>query len=295
MSDSAEQDRLTRYLLGLLPQAESERLDELSVTSDDFAAELDAAENELVDAYARGELPAEFAAPFESVYSSSERRRQKRMLAEAFNSYFETTRRAFRNVGAANESETPKRSWFSWAKPQWAFAAATALLLVSGYLGVANQSLRRRLDQSEVARAQLEKEGAQPEPAKGATAPNSLSGGLTDHLRVASFVLLPPLRGSGPLARVVVPADSDLIVLKLELEPTEFPTYRVTLEDVANRNVIWKSDDLKPVPEHDRQAVSFALKPSLLESKNYILELSGVRKNGQAELVSAYPFKSTVQ
>jgi hypothetical protein len=45
----------TEYLLGALPEAETERLDELSITDDEFTESLQVAETDLVDAYVLGE------------------------------------------------------------------------------------------------------------------------------------------------------------------------------------------------------------------------------------------------
>jgi hypothetical protein len=68
---------LTCYLLGLLPEEETEQLDELSVVDDGLAGQLCVAETELVDAYLRGELPGDLAARFKSHYLASPRRRAR--------------------------------------------------------------------------------------------------------------------------------------------------------------------------------------------------------------------------
>lgn len=60
---------LTRYLLGGLTADEQDRLGDLSITDDEFALRLRSAENELVDAYARGELSGEIVHRFRTVYS----------------------------------------------------------------------------------------------------------------------------------------------------------------------------------------------------------------------------------
>ena len=46
---------ITQYLLGSLSSEETERLDELSLSDDEFAVRLQAVENELIDAYVEGE------------------------------------------------------------------------------------------------------------------------------------------------------------------------------------------------------------------------------------------------
>ena len=66
---------LTHYLLGLLPEEQTDQLDELSVVDDGFAGQLCVAETELVDAYLRGALPGDLRVRFESQYFGSPRRR----------------------------------------------------------------------------------------------------------------------------------------------------------------------------------------------------------------------------
>jgi len=72
---------LVHYVLGLLPDEDAARLDELSVTDDDVAWRLCAAENDLVDAYASGMLTGAMLDRFESYYLASARRREKVRIA----------------------------------------------------------------------------------------------------------------------------------------------------------------------------------------------------------------------
>src|SRR5262245_35879771 len=74
---------LTRYLLGALPDEEVERLDELCIVDEELATRLQALENDLVDAYVRGEVSGEDLGHLESFYLSSAKRRQKVEFAAA--------------------------------------------------------------------------------------------------------------------------------------------------------------------------------------------------------------------
>jgi hypothetical protein len=58
---SSDDEQLVRYLLGLLPDEEAERLDELSIADDELAWRLRAVEDDLVDAYVTGSFIARFA------------------------------------------------------------------------------------------------------------------------------------------------------------------------------------------------------------------------------------------
>jgi hypothetical protein len=136
---------LTQYLLGSLSEAETERLDELSVTDDEVAEALRFAEQDLVDAYAQDELTEAARAQFINYYLASPLRREKVAFAQAFQAHAEKSpapQASSARVEAAAEV-APKRqdqSWFStWrgfniSRPAWAWGAAVAALalLVTG-------------------------------------------------------------------------------------------------------------------------------------------------------------------
>ena len=81
---TANDQLITQYLLGSLSVPETERLDELSLTDDEFATRLQSVENDLVDAYVLGELSGETLQQFNSFYLSSPRRREKVKFAQVF-------------------------------------------------------------------------------------------------------------------------------------------------------------------------------------------------------------------
>jgi hypothetical protein len=325
VADNPDDRLLTQYLLGSLAGEETERLDELSIADDDFAAKLNSAEKDLVDAYVRGELPAAEAAQFKSAYLSSPKRREKVRFAETFFSFQQ--RAANRPVmiragviqGEKHESAwarffgtwsgglpfgTP-RSSNAWFARQWGLAGAALLLLIaSGYMLNTNLQLRQQVGRSESERAVLaqREQQLQHQLAIGQAA-NTASPGTEkpnpqpsiDRLKVATFVLVPTLRGSGPLPTVARFAGIDLVVLKLELESNDFSTYQVAIEDSATRETIWQSADLKPFSEGEQQAVSFVFPANLLKARTYVAQLKGIRSNGVAERVSSYPFRSVIR
>jgi anti-sigma factor RsiW len=88
MSKQPHDDQtLTRYLLGSLPEPEAERLDELSVTDDEVAEALRSVENDLIDAYAQGELDEPARAQFKAHYLTSPARRERVAFAQAFKTH----------------------------------------------------------------------------------------------------------------------------------------------------------------------------------------------------------------
>jgi hypothetical protein len=164
MSEQAYNSQMmTQYLLGVLNEADAERFDELSITDDEFAEALKAAENELVDAYAQGELADAELKQFESHYLASPLRREKVEFAQTFRTFNENDIAAeAAEVHAGRPSESAanqdKPGWFSalnvFKTPrlawQWGTAcAALALLIVGGWLLFENTRLRQQIAQTQ--------------------------------------------------------------------------------------------------------------------------------------------------
>lgn len=308
---SADDRTLTKYLLGALPEEEAARLDELSISNDEFAWRLDAAENDLVDAYVRGELSPEDARQFKAFYLSSARRKEKVQLAQGLLEY---ERRAAATVKAAERSvvtaqspvmQSPGRGWsmprFAF---QWGFAVASvALLLFGGYLLVQNLQLRRLLNQvqSEQATMSQHAQDLQKQLEQGKTAldekakPENAHADKLDQLTTVSLVLPPPTRGASQLPSVFVHPGTDLVVLVLSLEANDFPGYRAKLRDPVTNRTLWQSSKLTAGAGSQGAAISVSFGAGLLKQQNYIVDLQGIPSHGSAEMVGGYPFRVLLQ
>jgi hypothetical protein len=107
--ESAHEDQqFERYLLGMLSDDEAERLDELSIADDEAAWRLSAVENDLVDAYVRGELHGETLQRFDAYYLASPRRRAKVMFARTLLLGDPSTSAAAATVAAPAAAATPR-------------------------------------------------------------------------------------------------------------------------------------------------------------------------------------------
>ena len=137
-----DDEHLVRYLLGLLPDEETEWLDEAAIVDDDLAARLRVAESDLVDAYVSRTLTGETLARFETFYLSSPRRREKVRSAERFLSAID--RATVPRVAVA----VPRRTRFHWS-----VAAAVFVLAACGALLFEEARLRDGLDQARQASA----------------------------------------------------------------------------------------------------------------------------------------------
>src|ERR1700749_2439349 len=163
---SSDAQTLTQYLLGSLPAAEAERLDELSVTDDEVAEALRSVEKDLIDAYVQDELDEAARAQFKTYYLASATRSERVAFAQAFHARAEkslTSQATEARAEAATKARTRRkgRGMFSIGRGfdvsrtgwQWGAAcAALALLIAVGWLTFENVRLRRRLAQTEARR-----------------------------------------------------------------------------------------------------------------------------------------------
>jgi hypothetical protein len=318
---SAEQQRfddqvLIRYLLGALPEEEAERLDGLSIADDAFAWRLNAVEDDLVDGYVRGELSGENLARFKEFYLSSPRRIQKLEFAEALSSFgAETATAAAQTVPSSRPKQEssidlPARRWFSapYFVPQWGFAGgALVLLFAAGYLLLDNVRLRRQATVAQGSHAAFDQHEEElqrqlnDERAANAALTKEL-GNLResqpnlDHLKTVSALLLPSTRGAGRVPTVSLAGGTELVVLLLTLESDDFPAYRVSLNDSATNQIVWRSANLEAASGSSNKIVAVNFPAHLLQQRNYVLELSGVSsKEGRTELIGGYPIRVAIK
>jgi hypothetical protein len=261
---------MTDFLLGNLPEEEIERLDELSLTDDDFVNRLQSVDNDLVDAYVRGELSGTTLAQFKSNYLKSPKRQEKVAFAEALQK--QINKPAF----------AARRSDF-----QWGFAAAAVIiLLLGGYLILDNLRLQNQVRQMQAEQESFRQREQQLRK-QIADLKNQPTNAKTDEVKLLAFVLMPQTRGVSKIPLIHFPADIDFLALTLKVETNDFPNYSAVLKDPATDQTVWQSEKLKL----ENNSVQIKIPASLLRPQNFLMELSGISDNGSAEIVSSYPFR----
>jgi len=199
--ESARDDELVRYLLGDLPENDTERLDELSVVDDDFAAQLRQAEDDLVDAYAGGRLSGDRRIRFEAFYLTSPRRREKVAFAKRLQGAIEHDDRRARPAAAP-------ATWRIAPWLPWALAAAVVLCVGGGWLFVQQAHLRIALDAAQGRLASADRQNAdlaeRLAAEKGVAASAQVSKAEAQAAQAATavaLVLLPQTRGVGMIQK----------------------------------------------------------------------------------------------
>jgi anti-sigma factor RsiW len=318
-----DEQRIKDYLLGASPEAETERLDEMSLTDDEFVERLRGVENDLVDAYTKGELSRDELARFDSHYLASPRRREKVRFAQAFAGFVNDAESAQADEGRRMTSassaiskgarERSGFSLFAFPRLQWGFAAASVLLLLAGgYLIFENARLRNQMSQVQAERSNLERREQEllgqlaDQKASDAKTEQELqrvrerlaqldsekgtpSQGAQHDLKVIAFNLVPQTRGVSQIPALPVPTATDQVALTLELETNDFPAYRAALRNPVTGQIIWRSRRLNATV--NKPALRISLPAHLLKAQNYVVELSGVSASGQTDYVGSYPFR----
>jgi len=272
-----EDDAVIQYLLGGATEEQAELLDRWSVSDDDFADRLKALENNLVDAYVRGELTGETLERFRTYYLASPLRREKVRFAETLLPL------------ADKRPPVPIRQAqvLSW-RP--VLAAAACLLIAAGAYWTFEHSRpapRPRPDLSAASQAPVP---VAPPPT--APVPAEPLPAASAPLATILFVLAPPTRGGAALPVLSLPSDAGSVTFRLELEANDSRRYRATLKDLAGNRVVWHSDErpakvLKGVP-----AVVLGVPAALLRNRPYSLDLSGINGPGDDEVIGAYAFRA---
>jgi hypothetical protein len=286
-------DQLIRHLLGTLPEDEAQRVEEESIVDDEVAARLQVAEDDLVDAYARGTLGGDRLARFESFYLASPLRRDRVAFAKRFVAAVDSASPAEQETSAtAAGGWRGARGWFPWS-----LAAAAALFLATGLLLARDAGLRRDMADARARLAAAEQRVV------------AVAGQLADEQRAAAVVrqaledaraaqppaaiallLMPQTRGVDPVPVVAVPAAAAALPLQLRVAATGNAHYTAALRDPSTNGIVWRSLAVAAERGQRSSVVPVRIPASLLKAQHYALDLFEVRA-GAPEFVGSYAFE----
>jgi len=121
--------KLKNYLLGELSATDAEAFDELSFTDENFGADLNSAENDLIDAYLNDDLSGADLKKFESVYLATQHRREKIEFARTLQTFAENEITKTETKGEKEKSGF-FAAWNIFGNRAWQFGFAAALLVL---------------------------------------------------------------------------------------------------------------------------------------------------------------------
>jgi hypothetical protein len=323
--------KLKNYLLGSLSATETEAFDDLSFTDENFDAALNAAENDLIDAYLNNELNGAGLKKFESIYLATKHRREKVEFARAVQIFAE-------KEIAKTETQTERSGFFTtrniFGNRAWQFGFAAALLVL--FFGIfwfaflrekksreefamqnspppqaaapENKVVNNEKNPSAIADETNENSENVNEKAnrknsngnKKTVESNQKSGNENPSPKIennqpktiiAAFFLAPPLRGMNKISLFDIPKNASQISVELQLEASGFENYHVTLTNETGDINLWRRGSLKAKNKGDEKFLNVNFPAKLLNNGFYSLTVSGVNASGEAEIIANYPFR----
>lgn len=285
MTETYSVQTLRDYLLGQLPESESERLDELSITDDECAERIRAVEHDLIDAFARGELEGAVLEQFRSRYLTTPQGRDATRFAGALQSLDDENSEWGSSSEAGRGRTTRVREPRRW-RELLAIAAAVILAAASVWVVLDNRMLRERVTSVEIERDRQLREAEARRATDTAPPPTSRE---PSPLTIATLVLAPQLRSARQLPTVALAGTGDLAV-QLDLEPVDYPAYEATLVAANGDRVLWRSDRLIARTVGDLKRIDLGLPARVLSPQEYLIRVSGVPARGAPEIVGEYRF-----
>ncbi len=335
MSDPAQKNQAEwRYLLGELSEEEKALTEEAFFADDSTFEAIELAEDELLDAYVRGELSPAGQGQFEARLRASPR------LMERLNFATALAEKADSLLLDGMEASRPPARWASpaptkpgahrWTaffvrRPAWGMALACAVLILA--MGVAFVSMRSRqqeaerlalekrveqqLEQDRLSREQRtrddqlaaqrqrekDKEAADRKVVEEAQRKDQRENPLVRSLSAFATVLLTPgsVRGNGNgQSELILKPETTTARLRLALEKNEYSTYSVTIKSVDEIEVFHLAR-LKSHNAGNGPELLLTVPSKRLAPNTYIVRIVGITSSGQAERVSDYELKVTTK
>jgi len=321
--------RVVSYLLGELPEAEQVRLEEEYFADEEKFQQLQAAQNDLLDAYARGLLTPAQREQFERHFLDSPWRRGRLELAQALTEYVDS---AFPEQPAAVSQAVAKRhAWWQsltdFLFPPtllWRLAAVSAaLLLLLGGVWLTAEISRERKELAQLRAEQATGEQRTAQQQAQITHERSRADQLARELEqerqhreelegqlsrlrqppiseqgpaLLAFVLTPQvLRERGGLKRIALKPGVKTVELRLSFDSrAAYQSYRAELQTAEGKAVAsW--DHLRAGRTATGQMLRVKLPATTLEADDYLLKLGGLAANGEYEELANYGFRVSKQ
>ncbi|HEX5085094.1 MAG TPA: hypothetical protein VFY40_23910 [Blastocatellia bacterium] len=309
MQSTAEQDeRMARYLLGDLSETEQMAVEQEYFADPEKLEEVWAAENDLVDRYARGRLPRGQRELFERNYLRSPKHRERVRLARKL---LEAADRQATIESSPAPSRAPGRLMETLSailRPRFLAPAAAFLLLLSllswlllerSRLNGAVERVQAQLsdqqrrerdisDQLAVEREQSRNLKSQIDRLLESISHGSQGPSLTLP-SIFPFLLRSSLdpRGVGSdLQQITIPPGTDLVRLQIKIDKNDTRRFHATIRAVGGPP-IWKRRSIK----QKSGVITVDVPADKLPLNDYILTLSITTPDRETEEINNYSFR----
>jgi hypothetical protein len=311
METDIQENLIRRYLLGDLPEAEQLALEQSFFADDEMFEQLWAAENQLLDSYARNLLAPAQRDLFEKNYLASPVHRERLAFARTLVQAADSPPRpaAFDNRQAV-VSRTGFSRWFGGRFMQWSVAVATLFIVVAGLWLLAERGrLRDQMNQLQEAKAEEEQRAAELEnriaeerkrqeelaselerlrrdQGKGEK-PTPAPPDSSPQRSVVSLLLSPMiLRSVGETAQLKITAATTEVRLQLKIQESSARNFRVSLRTVEGAQV-WNAS----ASRKGAAMLNVPVPAAKLSTRDYILTLSANDAANQPQEIGRYFFR----
>jgi anti-sigma factor RsiW len=291
--------QIMAYFLEELPEEESAQIEERCFNDEEYAEQVFAVENELVDDYLCGKLTAENRARFEQRYLTTPGRREGLAIADLMQRYFRET-----TSSLGNGSSQPAR-WLRsgrihiWKQlpgaVRWVGATGLIIAFSAGlwwfFIVRPNRSVSTVPQPQPPLAASVNPSPAQPLVLPTLAVDANSAVGSSPSL--ATFILSPgATRNSASKGNLLtVPANTERIQLVLLIETNRFAGYSGRLQNIEDGPAYTLPNLKARRNQRDEIEVVFVVSAQLLKSGDYILALSGVKDKNVEETVANYSFR----
>ncbi|MGH9770023.1 MAG: hypothetical protein ACREAB_21575 [Blastocatellia bacterium] len=320
MQRTTEQDeRMTRYLLGDLPETEVAAVEQEYFADQEKFEEVWAAENDLVDRYVRGRLSRGERELFERNYLQSPKHRERVAVARKLLEAPLVLDHQDAEGAVAPQAVEPTPSWRSGLMEKLniprmprLLLPATAFLLLFSVLSWLMIERGRLNDELGKTKAQLsEQQRREREVADQLAAEREQSGKLKSELdrlleTIAQRPSQPPARtdrpsilslfltpwrgprapGGGKLQEITISRETDLVRLRMKIENGDSRRFQAAIRTVEGARV-WNQRSLKP----GSGAITANVPANKLPLGDYTLTLSATTPTGDTEVINRYSFR----
>lgn len=311
------EQKIVSYLLGELAEDEQVEIEDRAFADEKVRQEILAVEQDLLDDYVSGDIPAEKRRSFETHFLASAERRKKvafaRALATVVNERSATQEQRAVVTAAGPSWSDRLTAFFTRPVTAYSFAAACLVLFVVGsWLAVDRirlhselAQLRSNQDSQLAQRQQLEKDlanerlknqellanGGTPSPTPEISPQTPSQTPKPASPIIATLTLLPGMsRSSALVPRVSIAKDASLLRLQVGVDPQEsYQRYRVELRNEKGQQVLAQGN-LAARVQHNGRSITLNVRAKLINDGRYEVALKGISGNGGTEAVGFYYF-----
>jgi hypothetical protein len=305
---------IAQYLLGELPENEQIAIEDEAFSDPEVRSAVEAVEQDLIDEYVRGDLPASQRQRFESHFLASVERKKKLYFAQALIGVIGDKPKV---AGpAVTEVSTRPGFWSFLTRPAVAYglaAAAVVLLLFGSWLGLQRSRLQSEVEQlratrdtqksnqqqleGDLAKERERNEQLQAELNQVATANSNANvnpdqAGPPKAPVSLALALLPGLsRSSNSTPQIAIGKDVATLRLKVGVDPADdFPLYGLQLRNGQGRTVL-TLNKLRARTVSNSRTIVVAVPANQLPVGTYEVALQGINDNGSSEALGFYYFR----